>query len=109
MPALFDRSYFGGPGNGTYDSKDGDTDAETLTMIRFNETEDPVDGVRWNFLKWQCMHCNDPICAKVCPKSAYTKLDWGPLSMTKRSALAANIAPPPVHLAYPNIASVLIR
>ncbi len=77
MPALFDRSYFGGPGNGTYDSKDGDTDAETLTMIRFNETEDPVDGVRWNFLKWQCMHCNDPICVKVCPKSAYTKLDWG--------------------------------
>ncbi len=77
LPAEMPKSYFGGQHMSTYDSKHGDTDRNTYTMIRFTETEDPVDGVRWNFLKVQCMHCTDPECAKVCPKQAYTKLDWG--------------------------------
>jgi len=54
-----------------------DTNGNTFTIMRFSEHEDPVEGVRWNFLKWQCMHCLDPECMKVCPKKAYTKSEWG--------------------------------
>jgi len=65
------------PFKGNYDTHGGDTNGNTFTVMRFNEHDDPVDGVRWNFLKYQCMHCIDPECMKVCPKGAYTKLEWG--------------------------------
>ena len=54
-----------------------DTNGDTYTIVRMIETEDPVDGVVWNFLKYQCMHCFEPACMKVCPRVAYTKTDWG--------------------------------
>jgi formate dehydrogenase iron-sulfur subunit len=65
------------PFKGNYDTHGGDTNGNTYMVIRFNEDYDEVTGVRWNFLKYQCMHCIDPECMKVCPKGAYTKLDWG--------------------------------
>jgi len=55
-----------------------DTNGDTFTIMRFMEYEDdPADDVKWHFLKYQCMHCFDPACMKVCPQGAYTKTDWG--------------------------------
>ena len=55
-----------------------DTNGDTFTIMRFMEyEEDPADDVKWHFLKYQCMHCLDPACMKVCPRHAYTKTDWG--------------------------------
>lgn len=54
-----------------------DTNGETYTIVRFIEHEDPVDGVRWNFLKYQCMHCFDPACMQACPQGALSITEWG--------------------------------
>jgi len=64
------------PFKGYYQTHD-DTDGDTFTIVRMTEYEDPVDGVRWDFLKYQCMHCLDPACMKVCPRGAYSKTDFG--------------------------------
>jgi formate dehydrogenase iron-sulfur subunit len=65
------------PFKGNYDTHGGDTNGDTFTVVRFIEGEDPVDGVFWNFLKYQCMHCFYPACMKVCPQGAYSKTEWG--------------------------------
>lgn len=54
-----------------------DTNGDTFTIVNFIEHEDPVDGIQWNFLKYQCMHCFDPACMKVCPRQCYSKTEWG--------------------------------
>ncbi|HEX3011354.1 MAG TPA: 4Fe-4S dicluster domain-containing protein [Syntrophomonadaceae bacterium] len=54
-----------------------DTNGETYTIIKFIEHDDPVDGVKWNFIKHQCMHCVDPACMKVCPQKAISITEWG--------------------------------
>ena len=65
------------PFKGNYQTHE-DTNADTYTIVRFIEHEDdPVEGVQWNFLKYQCMHCHEPECVRVCPRGAYTKTEWG--------------------------------
>lgn len=65
------------PFKGNYQTHE-DTNADTYTIVRFIEHEDdPVEGVQWNFLKYQCMHCHEPECMRVCPRGAYTKTEWG--------------------------------
>lgn len=65
------------PFTGNYATHE-DLNADTFTLIRFNEFEDdPASDVQWNFLKYQCMHCLDPNCMKVCPRGAYSKTEWG--------------------------------
>ncbi len=64
------------PFKGNYQTHE-DTDGDTYTIIKYFESEDPVHGVSWNFIKRQCMHCLDANCMKVCPKGAYTKTEWG--------------------------------
>lgn len=54
-----------------------DMNGDTFTIIKFLESEDPVNGVQWNFIKRQCMHCLDAPCMKVCPQNAYQKTEWG--------------------------------
>jgi formate dehydrogenase iron-sulfur subunit len=61
---------------GNYSTKES-TDGNTFTILTYNEHVDPAAGLHWNFLKFQCMHCIEPQCEKVCPQNAYTKNEWG--------------------------------
>lgn len=65
------------PFRGNYQTHE-DTNADTYTIIKFIEHEDdPAKDVTWNFIKYQCMHCLDPACMKVCPQGAISQTNWG--------------------------------
>ncbi|MEA1961461.1 MAG: 4Fe-4S dicluster domain-containing protein [Bacillota bacterium] len=64
------------PFKGNYQTHE-DTNGDTFTIVRFIEHEDPVEGIQWNFLKYQCMHCFDPACMHACPRGAISIRDWG--------------------------------
>lgn len=59
---------------GSYENP-SDFTANTWTRVAFNEV---VSGgtVSWLFAKLQCMHCDDPICAAVCPQQALYKTNF---------------------------------
>ena len=45
-----------------------DLGADTWTLMRFNEYENPqTDDLEWLIRKDGCMHCSDPGCLKACP------------------------------------------
>lgn len=56
------------PFTGEYQSHQ-DLSAKTYTMIRMSENMDS-GTLRWNFLKFQCMHCAEASCVKACPQQA---------------------------------------
>ncbi|MGE5398661.1 MAG: 4Fe-4S dicluster domain-containing protein [Chitinophagales bacterium] len=60
---------------GNFDTHGG-TNAHTYTVIKFIEDED-VFGPKYRFLKFQCMHCENPACMDVCPRKAISKNEWG--------------------------------
>lgn len=64
------------PFTGNYQTHE-DTNADTYTIVRFMEYEDTNNGVHWNFLKYQCMHCFEPACMEVCPTKCISQTDWG--------------------------------
>ena len=52
---------------GVYDNPN-DLGAETWTLMRFAEYENPASGnLEWLIRKDGCMHCADPGCLKACP------------------------------------------
>lgn len=57
-----------------------DLSPSTLNLIRMTETIDDKGNFRWDFLKFQCMHCGDPACAKACPEDALIKKENGVVS-----------------------------
>jgi len=48
----------------------------TFNLIKMYESYENNE-FRWDFLKFQCMHCGDPACAKACPEDALFKLENG--------------------------------
>ncbi len=52
--------------NGTYDNP-RDLTAESWTVMRFAEYENPKGDLEWLIRKDGCMHCADPGCLKACP------------------------------------------
>jgi formate dehydrogenase beta subunit len=54
-----------------------DLQANTWTLIRFQEVADKDGRVKWLFRKDGCMHCTDAACVKVCPSGALFHTDYG--------------------------------
>ena len=51
---------------GVYDNP-SDLSAESWTLMRFTEYENPKGDLEWLIRKDGCMHCADPGCLKACP------------------------------------------
>ena len=43
----------------------------TRTYVSYHELEDEAGGLKWVFLKQQCMHCTDMRCADVCAPGVF--------------------------------------
>lgn len=48
----------------------------TRTLISYHELNEP-SGLRWVFMKHQCLHCVDARCATVCAPQAYSRTAEG--------------------------------
>jgi formate dehydrogenase iron-sulfur subunit len=53
--------------------------SDNYTRVIFREAVKTDGGLSWNFVKRQCMHCNDPACESVCPVGALIKMPDGPV------------------------------
>ncbi|MBI5253933.1 MAG: 4Fe-4S dicluster domain-containing protein [Euryarchaeota archaeon] len=55
-----------------------DLTGQTWTVVFFKEMSKGGE-MQWKFTKWQCMHCEEPPCASVCPSLAISKTPEGPV------------------------------
>ena len=62
--------------SGTY-QKPPDLQANTWSIVRFQEMVDKDEGVKWLFRNDSCVHCTDATCEKICPAGARVHLDYG--------------------------------
>ncbi len=53
--------------------------SECFTNVRFVERKQ-AGAPAWNFVKKQCLHCENPACASVCPVAALQKIPEGPVA-----------------------------
>lgn len=67
---------FSTPFEGQYQSH-ADLTSKTINLIKMNERIDGDGKFHWDFIKFQCMHCANPACAKGCPKEAIAQLESG--------------------------------
>jgi len=54
-----------------------DLQANTWTLVRFQEVSDKKEAVKWLFRKDGCMHCTDAACVNICPAGARFRLESG--------------------------------
>jgi len=71
LPAVIDKF------TGSYQAHES-TNGDTYTIMKFFEFfDDSGTEVKFEFLKYQCMHCQDPSCLKVCPQQCYAISELG--------------------------------
>ena len=64
LPAVIEKF------TGSYQAHES-TNGDTYTIMKFFENYDESGSeVRFQYLKYQCMHCQDPSCLKACPRQA---------------------------------------
>lgn len=66
------------PFNGEYQSHK-DLSSKTYNLVRMNERVTSDGKFHWDFLKFQCMHCENPACVAGCPEGAISKTEAGPV------------------------------
>jgi len=70
LPAMFSMN------SGNYQNPP-DLNANTWTLVRFQEVSDKNEAVKWLFRKDGCMHCTDATCVNICPAGARFRLESG--------------------------------
>jgi len=61
---------------------------DTRMIMRFYENFEKDTIPQLNILKYQCFHCGEPACVKVCPSGALTKTSTGIIAMDQRKCIA---------------------
>ena len=69
------------PFDGEYQSRKYLT-SNTYTLIRMKEVVEN-NKVRWDFIKYQCMHCGIPDCMSACPVNAIEKNETGMVTINE--------------------------
>lgn len=70
LPAMFSVN------SGNYQNPP-DLQANTWTLVRFQEVSNQNEAVKWLFRKDGCMHCTDATCVNLCPAGARFRLESG--------------------------------
>jgi formate dehydrogenase beta subunit len=63
-------------------------DTNTRMIMRYYENFETESMPSLNFLKYQCFHCGEPACVKVCPSGALTKSETGIVGMDTEKCIA---------------------
>ena len=58
-------------------------DANTFTRVLFREVPAPGGGMKWAFVKRQCMQCLEPACESACPVGALVRTADGAVDYRK--------------------------
>jgi len=62
---------------------------DTRMIMRYYEgMEKDTNPMNLNFLKYQCFHCGDPACVKVCPSGALSKTENGIVAVDQDKCIA---------------------
>lgn len=67
---------FSTPFEGQYQSNK-DLTSITYNLIKMNERVDKDGKFHWDFIKFQCMHCQNPACLNGCPEEAIERKTSG--------------------------------
>lgn len=64
-----------------------DLTANTWSLVSFHEVVKSRTRLVWRFVKRQCMHCEEPACASVCPVAALRKTVEGPVAYDSKRCI----------------------
>lgn len=73
------------PFDGNFQSHKG-LSPKTYNLIKMTERTEN-DTFHWDFIKFQCMHCAHPACAKGCPQNALRKTESGAVVLDKEKCI----------------------
>ena len=62
---------------------------KTYTYIKMKEFVEN-NKVKWEFLKYQCMHCGKPDCMRICPVDAVSKTSYGIVIVDESKCVGCN-------------------
>lgn len=66
---------------------DRHTDLNANNWVVVNLRTDSKNRTQRTYIHWACQHCIDPACAGVCPVTAITKLNYGPVVINEKKCI----------------------